>query len=794
MTNEAFSALLGGRVLFFDGGMGTQLQAAGLKPGEMPEMWNLTQPDVVQGVHARYLAAGADVVTTNTFGANRARLGDDLGCVVESAVQQARSAVKEAGHGLVALDIGPTGRLLEPMGDLGFEEAVKLFGEVAALGKNAGADIIIIETMGDPGEMKAAVLGAKENASLPVLATMTADIDGRLLTGGSVEAMAVMLDGLGVSALGLNCGLGGKQMLPLLQRIRRVTDKPLMVQANAGLPVLVDGKTVFPDDPDTFAAHGKALAAGGAWILGGCCGTTPAHIAALRQACGEVAPLPLPCVTGRWISSGAMALDMAEKPVIVGERINPTGKKAMKDALRAGDEGYILREALAQQDAGAHALDVNVGLPGIDEAEWMEKAVRAVQRVSQLPVQIDSADSAALERGMRCAVGKPLVNSVSGKQAVLDAVLPLVKKYGGVVVGLLLDENGIPETVEGRMSIARRIVEACEKHGIPRRDILLDALTMTISTGADNARITLETIRRIRAELGAGTILGVSNVSFGLPARPQLTAAFLIAAISAGMDAAIANPLSAETMDAYACALALAGKDTGCAGYIARFAERNTATQPTKTLTLETAVYQGLTDDASTLAKALLTEGAAPLDVVEQKMLPALARVGEDYEKGRLFLPQLVAAAQAAQSAFEQIEQAMSASGQARESSGKLALATVEGDVHDIGKNIVRVLLNSYGFEVIDLGRNVSPEKVLEAVRMHDLRVVGLSALMTTTVPAMERTISLLRREAPSCRVMVGGAVLTEEMAASIGADGYAADAMGAVRMAQRLMQEARHG
>ena len=344
------------------------------------------------------------------------------------------------------------------------------------------------------------------------------------------------------------------------------------------------------------------------------------------------------------------------------------------------------------------------------------------------------------------------------------------------------------------MSIARRIVEACEKHGIPRRDILLDALTMTISTGADNARITLETIRRIRAELGAGTILGVSNVSFGLPARPQLTAAFLIAAISAGMDAAIANPLSAETMDAYACALALAGKDTGCAGYIARFAERNTATQPTKTLTLETAVYQGLTDDASALAKALLTEGAAPLDVVEQKMLPALARVGEDYEKGRLFLPQLVAAAQAAQSAFEQIEQAMSASGQARESSGKLALATVEGDVHDIGKNIVRVLLNSYGFEVIDLGRNVSPEKVLEAVRMHDLRVVGLSALMTTTVPAMERTISLLRREALSCRVMVGGAVLTEEMAASIGADGYAADAMGAVRMAQQLMREARHG
>ena len=790
MTNEAFFALLGSRMAFFDGGMGTQLQAAGLKPGEMPELWNVTHPDEVACVHARYLAAGADVVTTNTFGANRTRLGDDLACIVESAVRLARSAVEAAGHGLVALDIGPTGRLLEPMGDLGFEEAVALFGEVAALGEKAGADVILVETMGDPGEMKAAVLGAKEYASLPVLATMTADIDGRLLTGGSVEAMAVMLDGLGVSALGLNCGLGGKQMLPLLQRIRRVTDKPLMVQANAGLPVLVDGKTVFPDDPDTFAMHGKALAKGGAWILGGCCGTTPTHIAALRQACREIAPLPLPCVTGRWISSGAMALDMAEKPVIVGERINPTGKKAMKEALRAGDEGYVLREAIAQQDAGAHALDVNVGLPGIDEAAWMEKAVRAVQRVSQLPVQIDSADPAALECGMRCAVGKPLVNSVSGKQAVMDAVLPLVKKYGGVVVGLLLDESGIPETVEGRMSIARRIVEACKQHGIPRRDILLDALTMTVSTGADNARITLETIRRIKAELGVGTILGVSNVSFGLPARPQLTAAFLIAAISAGLDAAIANPLSAETMDAYACALALSGKDAGCAGYIARFAERNTAAPSAKTLTLETAVYQGLTDDASGLAKTLLANGAAPLDVVEQKMLPALARVGEDYEKGRLFLPQLVAAAQAAQAAFGQIEQAMAASGQARESAGKLALATVEGDVHDIGKNIVRVLLSSYGFEVIDLGRNVSPEAVLEAVRAYDLPVVGLSALMTTTVPAMERTIALLRREAPACRVMVGGAVLTEEMAASIGADGYAADAMGAVRMARQLMQD----
>ncbi len=775
-------------LLFFDGGMGTQLQAAGLKPGELPETWNITHPDQVRAVHERYLAAGADFVTTNTFGANRRRLGDSLAETVAAAVRIAREAVAKAGHGRVALDLGPTGMLLEPMGELPFEEAVSLFREVAALGQAAGADLILIETMADPGEMKAAVLGAKEGAKLPVLATMTADIDGRLLTGGTVEAMAVMLDGLGVSALGLNCGLGGKQMLPLVRRIRRVTDKPLMVQANAGLPVLVNGKTVFPDDPDTFAQHARSLAENGVHILGGCCGTTPEHIRAMRELCRNVIPQPIPPVGGSWIASGAMAIDWHERPVIVGERINPTGKKLLKEALRSGDEGYIMREAVAQQEAGAHALDVNVGLPGLDEAAWMTRAVRAVQRVSTLPVQIDSADPAALEAGMRAVIGKPLVNSVSGKQETLDTILPLVKKYGGCVVGLLLDENGIPETVEGRMAIARRIAESCDAHGIPRRDVLLDALAMTISTGADNAMITLETIRRIKSELGMGTILGVSNVSFGLPARPQLTAAFLTSALTAGLDAAIANPLSAEAMDGFACGLALSGRDPSCAGYIARFADRSAQKPAAQTLTLDAAVYQGLADDAANLAKSLLEDGCAPLAVVEERMLPALTRVGDDYERGKLFLPQLVMAAQAAQAAFAVLEQAMAASGSAREKAGTIAIATVEGDVHDIGKNIVRVLLSSYGFDVIDLGRNVTPEAILDCVRGHSLTLVGLSALMTTTVPAMERTIALLRREAPGCRIMVGGAVLTEDMAHQIGADAYAADAMAAVRTAQRLI------
>ena len=780
---------MGKKILMFDGGMGTQLQAAGLQPGEEPERWNLSHADVVRGVHSRYLAGGSDVVTTNTFGANRLRLGDDVAEIVRAAVANARQACAEAGHGLVALDMGPTGKLIEPMGDLPFEEAVSLFREVAANG--ADADLVIIETMADPYEMKAAVLGAKEGCGLPIIATMTAEGDGKLLTGGTVEAMAVMLDGLGVTALGLNCGLGGEQMLPLLRRIRQVTDKPLIVQSNAGLPVLVDGKTVFPASPAEFSLYAKALAEAGAWIIGGCCGTTPEHIRAAKEAVAEVAPLPMPDITGTWIASSAGAVDMAACPIIVGERINPTGKKAMKEALRQGDVNWLMKEALAQQAAGAHALDVNVGLPGLDEAAWMRKAICAVQSVSTLPLQVDSADPAAIEAGLRCVCGKAMVNSVSGKKDILDAVLPVVKKYGGCVVGLLLDEDGIPETVEGRMDIARRIVAACDEAGIPRRDILLDALTMTVSTGADNARITLACIRRIKAELGVGTILGVSNVSFGLPARPRLTAAFLVAAIEAGLDAAIANPLSDECMDAYACALALTGKDMGCTGYVARFSGE-TAAKPAapREMTLEEAVYSGLEQDARAQAAARLQEGEAPLAIVEGRMLSALTRVGDDYERGKLFLPQLVMAAQAAQGAFAVLEEAMNAAGEKRASAGKVALATVEGDVHDIGKNIVRVLLSSYGFEVIDLGRNVKPGDVLSAARQHGMKVIGLSALMTTTVPAMERTVALLRKEAPGCRIVVGGAVLTEDMAKAIGADHYAPDAMATVRYAQQVYAE----
>lgn len=778
----------GERLIFFDGAMGTRLQAAGLGAGEAPETWNLLHPDRVRAVHTAYLDAGCDVVTANTFGANRLRLGDGLRPCVAAGVRLAREACRAAGHGLVALDMGPTGRLLQPMGDLPFEEAVGLFREAAEAGAAAGADMILIETMADPGEMKAAVLGAKEGCGLPVLATMTADGQGRLLTGGTVEAMAVMLDGLGVSALGLNCGLGGGQMLALVRRLRRVTDRPLLVQPNAGLPTLADGQTVFPDDPEAFAAHGLALARAGAWLLGGCCGTTPEHIRALRAACQGIAPLPLPSIDGIWVASSAQALNLALRPALVGERINPSGRRAMQEALRQGDEGWLAREAVRQQRASAQAIDINVGMPDIDEPAWMRRAVTAVQGVCTLPLQLDSADPAALEAGLRAVHGKALVNSVSGSRAVLDAVLPLARKYGGCVVGLLMDEAGVPDTAAGRLAIARRIVAACDDAGIRRRDILLDALAMTVSTGADNARVTLETVRRVKAELGVGTILGVSNASFGLPGRANLDAAFLAASIAAGLDVAIANPLQPKVMDAYCCALALTGHDAGCAEYVARFGGQAAGCAVPGEPSLEEAVYHGLAREAERQTAALLSAGKAPLHVAEGQLLPALARVGEDFEAGRLFLPQLMSAAQAAQRAFAVVEQALAAAGGRQAAAGLVALASVEGDVHDIGKNIVKVLLCSNGFEVLDLGRSVPPEEVLWAVRARHVRLVGLSALMTTTVPAMARTVALLHREAPWCRVAVGGAVLTRELAAQMGADAYVPDAMATVRYARQVL------
>ena len=778
--------LLGKRLVFVDGGMGTMLQAAGLTGGEAPERWNLTHPETVAEVHRAYLAAGCDIVTANTFGATGARFGAELQKVIQAGVKLARQGVEEAGHGFAAFDMGPTGKLLAPYGELPFQEAVSLYRQAAAWGAEAGADLIIIETMGDPYEMKAAVLGAREACDLPILATMMADVNGRLLTGGTVETMAVLLDGLGVTALGLNCGLGGPEMLPLLRRIRRVTERPLLCSPNAGLPRMAGGRTVFPAGPEAFAQAQRELAQAGAWLLGGCCGTTPEHIRAMVAACREVTPAPVPPVTETWISSGSEAVCLDHGPVVIGERINPTGKKRMQEALRTGDVNYLLKEAVNQSAAGAAVLDVNVGLGGVDEAAWMERAVSAIQGVCTCPLQLDTADPEALARGLRAYNGKALINSVSGKQEVMDQVFPLAKRYGGTVVALLLDEEGIPDTAEGRVAIARRIMAEAARYGIAKRDLVMDALTMTVSTGERNALVTLETLRRCREELGVRTVLGVSNISFGLPQREKLAGPFLTLALGAGLDAAILNPLSEAMMDAWQAALTLTGRDKGCRAYLERFAGAAPVKSGTQAaFSLEEAVRRGLRAEAERAARERLSEGEAPMDLVEKRLLPALTQVGDGYEAGTLFLPQLLMSAEAAQGAFALVQQALGKKSTGMRRQGRIALATVEGDIHDIGKNIVKVLLESYGFEVVDLGKNVKPEQVLAAVQAEKLHMVGLSALMTTTVPAMERTIALLRWEAPDCRVVVGGAVLTPELAAAIGAHAYARDAMDTVRFAR---------
>lgn len=778
--------LLGKRLVFVDGGMGTMLQAAGLTGGEAPERWNLTHSETVAEVHRAYLAAGCDIVTANTFGATGARFGAELQKVIQAGVKLARQGVEEAGHGFAAFDMGPTGKLLAPYGELPFQEAVSLYRQAAAWGAEAGADLIIIETMGDPYEMKAAVLGAREACDLPILATMMADVNGRLLTGGTVETMAVLLDGLGVTALGLNCGLGGPEMLPLLRRIRRVTERPLLCSPNAGLPRMEGGRTVFPAGPEAFAQAQRELAQAGAWLLGGCCGTTPEHIRAMVAACREVTPAPVPPVTETWISSGSEAVCLDHGPVVIGERINPTGKKRMQEALRTGDVNYLLKEAVNQSAAGAAVLDVNVGLGGVDEAAWMERAVSAIQGVCTCPLQLDTADPEALARGLRAYNGKALINSVSGKQEVMDQVFPLAKRYGGTVVALLLDEEGIPDTAEGRVAIARRIMAEAARYGIAKRDLVMDALTMTVSTGERNALVTLETLRRCREELGVRTVLGVSNISFGLPQREKLAGPFLTLALGVGLDAAILNPLSEAMMDAWQAALTLTGRDKGCRAYLERFACAAPVKSGTQAaFSLEEAVRRGLRAEAERAARERLSEGEAPMDLVEKRLLPALTQVGDGYEAGTLFLPQLLMSAEAAQGAFALVQQALGEKSTGMRRQGRIALATVEGDIHDIGKNIVKVLLESYGFEVWDLGKNVRPEQVLAAVQAEKLHMVGLSALMTTTVPAMERTIALLRREAPDCRVVVGGAVLTPELAAAIGAHAYARDAMDTVRFAR---------
>ena len=793
------------RRLFCDGGMGSLLQAQGLKAGELPELWNLTHPEVLRDIHRQYLAAGADIMTTNTFGANGLKYRDNLEEIVAAAVGHARAAVEEAGHGYVALDLGPTGKLLKPLGDLEFEAAVSLYKEVVTAGAKAGADLILIETMSDSYELKAAVLAAKEagisredGEPLPVFATVIYDEKGKLLTGGNVESTVALLEGLRVDALGINCGLGPVQMKEILRDIMKVTSLPVLVNPNAGLPRSEEGRTVYDIDEKQFALAMEEIAQLGAAVVGGCCGTTPAHIRETVKRCTDI-PVRLPEPKKRTvISSYAQAVVIGGKTVIIGERINPTGKSKFKQALRDHDLEYILREGVSQQDNGADVLDVNVGLPGIDEPSMMEEVVKELQSIIDLPLQIDTSDMEAMERAMRVYNGKPLINSVNGKEEVMHQVFPLVAKYGGVVVGLCLDEGGIPETAGGRIEVGRKIIDTAASYGIGAEDIILDGLCMTVSSDSKGALTTLDTLRRIRDELGGRSILGVSNISFGLPQREIINAAFFTMAMEAGLNAAIINPNSEAMMRAFYSFNALMDRDAQCSQYIGVYSGQSAglgqtigkggtaAAGESTDCSLSAAIERGLKDAAHQAVTALLEE-KEPLAIINDQMIPALDRVGKGFEKGTIFLPQLLMSAEAAKAAFEVIKTKMDAKGQVQEKKGTIVLATVKGDIHDIGKNIVKVLLENYGYEVVDLGKDVPPERIVEETMGRKVQLVGLSALMTTTVPSMEETIRRLRTAAPWARVMVGGAVLTEEYARTIDADMYCRDAMASVNYAESI-------
>ncbi len=853
------------RRIFFDGGMGSLLQAQGLGPGEFPETWNLRYPERIVNVHLDYLNAGADIVTTNTFGANRFKFREEDGCgvkeIVAAAVANARKAVETAGHGYVALDMGPTGKLLKPYGSMEFEEACDVYREVVTAGARAGADLIIIETMGDSYELKAAVLAAKEASALPVFATVTLDEKGKMLTGGNAESVTALLEGLGADVIGLNCGLGPVQLLPFIKEMTAVASVPVMVNPNAGLPRSENGTTVYDIDSDAFAAAMTEMAKAGVSVLGGCCGTTPEHIRKTVAACKDI-PLPVITDKGRTvISSYSHAVSFGGRPVIIGERINPTGKPRFKQALREHDLNYILNVGAAQQESRADVLDVNVGLPEIDEPAMMEDVVKELQSVLDLPLQIDTSDIAAMERAMRIYNGKPLINSVNGKREVMDAVFPLVKKYGGVVVALCLDEDGIPQTADGRITIAKKIYETAASYGIAKKDILVDALCMAVSSDKNGALTTLETVRRVHDELGGKTVLGVSNVSFGLPMREHINSAFFLAALQNGLSAGIINPNSEAMMAVYDSFLVLTAQDENCARYISVYAAREAQKKAAKerekqaragnaaqaggpggtgiagtsgtagaagtgnsgnagaapgaavagaagsdhavsgtggasdgdVSPLKRSILRGMTAAAAEAARSALLYDDA-LTVINREMIPALDTVGKGFEAGTVFLPQLLMSAEAAKAAFAVVKEKLAAEGGVEEKRGKVILATVKGDIHDIGKNIVRVLLENYSFEVIDLGRDVPPETIVKAVVADHIPIVGLSALMTTTVPSMAETIRALRKDAPWVKIMVGGAVLTQEYADSIGADAYCRDAMASVNYAIQVTEEGQHG
>ena len=794
---------LGRRIIFFDGGLGSLLQERGLKPGELPETWNLTRPEVLYDIHRAYLDAGADIILANTFGANGFKY-DNLEEIVTAAVVNAKKAVADSGRkAYVALDMGPTGKLLKPMGTLDFEECVSIYADVVRYGAKAGADLILIETMSDTYELKAAVLAAKENSNLPVVATVVFDEHHKMLTGATPEVVVAMLEGLRVDAIGMNCGLGPKQMKPIFETMARYASIPLVITPNAGLPRSENGKTVYDVGPEEFAEDMEEIINMGAWMAGGCCGTTPAHIKALTERCSSITPKPLTDKDYTIVTSYSTAVELGGRPVIIGERINPTGKSKFKQALRDNNMEYILEEGVKQADSGAHILDVNVGLPEIDEPAMMRRTVYELQSVLPLPLQIDTTDPVAMEQAMRIYNGKPMINSVNGKEEIMHQIFPLVQKYGGTVVGLALDEAGIPDTAEGRLAVAKKIYDTAAQYGIKPKDIVIDALTMTMSTDNNSANITLDTVREIKAH-GGRTVLGVSNISFGLPQREVINSGFFLMAMQAGLSAGIINPNARAMIQAYDTYCVLGGFDSQCMSYIEKYAVveptpvaqtvtsvKQAGKAVTGNLSLTDCIVKGLKEQAYKATKDELGTKDT-MEIINGELVPALDIVGKGFEKGTVFLPQLLMSAEAAKAGFEAIKEYVSSQGTNQEKKATIVIATVKGDIHDIGKNIVKVLLENYGYDVIDLGKDVPPETVVDKVIETHAPLVGLSALMTTTVVSMEETIKKLHESAPWCKIMVGGAVLTQEYADMIGADFYGKDAMQSVYYAEELLNPAK--
>lgn len=797
-----FRQFLQENIVLLDGGTGTLLQSAGLPIGELPERWNLSHSKQIQAIHQAYFDAGSNVVCTNTFGANTLKFSiDELEEIIKNAITLARDAAQASvgkQEKFVALDIGPLGKLLQPYGDLPFEDAVAIFAQTVKLGAKYGADLVFIETMSDCYEAKAALLAVKENCDLPVLVSCAYGADEKLMTGASAEVTVAMFESMGADAIGANCSLGPKQLQGVAQTLINRASIPVLIKPNAGLPKTDGERTYYDVDETQFAKEVCDLVKKGVRLTGGCCGTTPAYIQAVQRAIADCKPTPIQKKNITCVSSYTHTVDI-DVPVIIGERINPTGKKRFKQALLDGEMDYALSEALSQKEHGAHILDVNVGLPGIDEVQTLKTYVERIQEVVDLPLQLDTANTDALEKALRVYNGKPLVNSVNGKKESLDTVLPLVKKYGAAMVALTLDENGIPSTVEGRIEIAKRIIAQAERYGIEKKDILIDALTLTVATDQNAAKTTLDTVRYVRERLGVHTVLGVSNVSFGLPARDSINAAFFTAALHSGLSAAIINPLSLPMQRAYTAYTAISGRDDNCENYI-RFETQTALSMQTAVQAqvqaesktqenlspLQGAIVHGLKERAvKACAECLQTQSA--LDTVNTQIVPALDIVGKAYEEKRAYLPQLLMSAEAAKAAFEVMKTHALKTGENSQSKCTFVIATVQGDIHDIGKNIVKTILENYGFAVVDLGRDVPPETVVETVANTKAPLVGLSALMTTTLPAMQKTTALLKEKTPWCKIVVGGAVVNEECAKAMGADFYAKDAMETVRYSEQI-------